>query len=78
MPSCDALGGAVVGHEPEFGVTSLMGFLTSPRIPVHVQLLHPQVHHRMASSTISPRKKYFEYSFCSMLDDFPIIRNISL
>ena len=53
MPSCDALGGATVGREPEFGVTSLRGFLTSPRIPVHVQLLHPQVHHRMASSTIS-------------------------
>ena len=41
MPFCDALGGAVVGREPEFGAISLRGFLTSPRIPVHVQLLHP-------------------------------------
>ena len=34
--------GAVVGREPEFGVKSLRGFLTSPQIPVHVQLLHPK------------------------------------
>ena len=27
-------------------MTSLRGFLTSSQIPVHVQLLHPQVHHR--------------------------------
>ena len=52
MRSCDVLGGAVVDREPEFEMTSLRGFLTSPRIPVHVQLLHPQVHHRTASSTI--------------------------
>ena len=37
-------------------VTSLRGFLTSPRIPVHIQLLHPQVHHRMWTSTISEWK----------------------
>ena len=59
MRSCDALGGAVVGREQEFEVTSLRGFLTSlrgfltsPRIPVYVQLLHPQVHHRTTSSII--------------------------
>ena len=32
MPSCDALWGAVVGREPEFGVTSEIPWVTSPRI----------------------------------------------
>ena len=32
----------------EFEMTSLRGFLTSSQIPVHVQLLHPQVDHRFS------------------------------
>ena len=45
---CDAPGGAVVGCELESEMTSLRGFLTSSQIPVHIQLLHPQVHHRIS------------------------------
>ena len=45
---CDAPGGAVVEREPEFEMMSPRGFLTSSQIPVHVQLLHPQVHHRFS------------------------------
>ena len=52
MSSCDAYGGAVVGLEPEFGMTSEIPWVTSPRILVQVQLLHPHKHHRIASSTI--------------------------
>ena len=37
----------------KFEMTSLRGFVKSPRILVYVQLLHPKVHHRTASSTIS-------------------------
>ena len=37
----------------KFEMTSPRGFVKSPRILVYVQLLHPKVHHRTASSTIS-------------------------
>ena len=50
---CDAPGGAVVEREPEFGMTSEILWVTSSQIPVHVQLLHPQVHHRYSKGLYS-------------------------
>ena len=42
----------------ESEMTSLRGFLTSSQILVHIQLLHPQVHHRIPKGLYKPRERY--------------------